>query len=95
MSNMIKDLRESIMIDVKDLMNENTKQFMREMTVSIRNDIKVTKRESMNTKKEVQQIILTLNSQPELITQDTTQPSARVEELNYLIEEINVEKPPI
>ena len=83
------------MIDVKDLMNENTKQFMREMTVSIRNDIKVTKRESMNTKKEVQQIILTLNSQPELITQDTTQPSARVEELNYLIEEINVEKPPI
>ena len=76
-------------------MNENTKQFMREMTVSIRNDIKVTKRESMNTKKEVQQIILTLNSQPELITQDTTQPSARVEELNYLIEEINVEKPPI
>ena len=92
---MIKDLRESIMIDVKDLMNENIKQFMREMTVSIRNDIKVTKRESMNTKKEVQQIILTLNSQPELITQDTTQPSARVEELNYLIEEINVEKPPI
>ena len=83
------------MIDVKDLMNENIKQFMREMTVSIRNDIKVTKRESMNTKKEVQQIILTLNSQPELITQDTTQPSARVEELNYLIEEINVEKPPI
>lgn len=76
-------------------MNENIKQFMREMTVSIRNDIKVTKRESMNTKKEVQQIILTLNSQPELITQDTTQPSARVEELNYLIEEINVEKPPI
>ena len=67
---------------------------MREMTVSIRNDIKVTRRESMNTKKEVQQMILTLNSQPELITQDTTQPSTRVEELNYLIEEINVEKNP-
>ena len=47
---MIKDLRESIMVDVKDLMNKNMKELMREMTVSIRNDINATMKESTNTK---------------------------------------------
>ena len=42
MSDMMKDLRESIMIDVKYLMNENMKECMREMTASIGNDIITT-----------------------------------------------------
>lgn len=74
---MMEDLRESIMVDVKDLMNENTKE--REMVVSIINDIKATMKESMETTNNEQQISLTPNSQPELITQDTPQPSPRVE----------------
>ena len=71
---MMKDLRESIMADVKDLMNENRKECMREIAASIRNDIKATMKESMNIKKDEQQMTLTPNSQPELITQDIPQP---------------------
>ena len=52
MFNMMKDLREFIMIDVKYLMHENIKEFMREMAVIIRNDIKATMKESMNTTKD-------------------------------------------
>ena len=68
---MMKDLRESIMMDVKDILNKNMKEFMREMAVSISNDIKATMKESMKTTNNEHQISLTLNSQPELITQDT------------------------
>ena len=70
------------------------KELMREMTASIRNDIKATMKKSMNTKNNEQQISLTPNSQPELITQDTPQLSPRVEELNDLIEEMKFEKNP-
>ena len=37
---------------------------------------------------------LTPNSQPEPITQDTPQQTPRVEELNNLIDEMDIEKPP-
>jgi len=46
----------------------------------------------MNTKIEEDQTNLTPNSQPELITQDTPQPSPRVEELNSLIDEMDIKK---
>ena len=82
------------MVDVKDLMNENMKDFMREMAVSISNDIKATMKESMKTTNNEQQISLTPNSQPELITQDTPHPSPRVAELNDLIEEMDIGKSP-
>ena len=49
----------------------------------------------MNTKIEEDQTNLTPNSQPELITQDTPQPSSRVEELNNLIDRMDIEKIPI
>ena len=48
----------------------------------------------MNTKAEESQTNLTPNSQPELFTQDTSQPSPRVEELNNLIDEMDIEKNP-
>ena len=48
----------------------------------------------MNTKIEEDQTNLTPNSQPELITQDTPQPSSRVEELNNLIDRMDIEKNP-
>ena len=95
MSDMMKDFRELIMVDVKDLTNENMKDFMRKMAVSISNDIKATTKESMKTTNNKQQISLSPNSQLELITQDTPQPSPRVVELNDLIEEMDIEKTPI
>ena len=51
MSVMIQDLRESIMVDVKDMMDENMNEFMREIATSIRNDIKQTLKDTMITKK--------------------------------------------
>ena len=82
------------MVDVKDLMNEKMKNFMREMAVSISNDIKETMKESMKTTNNEQQISLTPTSQPELITKDIPQPSPRVAELNDLIEEMDIGKSP-
>ena len=90
MSRMMKDLRESIMVDVKDIVNENMKEFVLEITMNIRKDIKETLKDTMNTNKEKIKIDLTPNSQPELITQDTPQQTPRVEELNNLIEEMDI-----
>ena len=36
---MMKDFRTTIMVDVQELMNKNIKEFMKEIVVSIRNDI--------------------------------------------------------
>ena len=36
---MMKDLRTTIMMDIQELMNENMKVLMKEMAVSIRNNI--------------------------------------------------------
>ena len=36
---MMKDLRTTIMVDVQELMNENMKEFIKEMAVSIKNNI--------------------------------------------------------
>ena len=94
MSGMMKDLRDSIMVDVKDIMNEKMKEFMREITMSLRNDIKETLKDAMNTNKEKIKIDITPNLQPDLITQDTPQQTPRVEELNNLIEEVDIEKTP-
>ena len=47
----------------------------------------------MNTNKEKIKIDRTPNSQPELITQDTSQQTPRVEELNNLIEQMDIGKP--
>ena len=41
MFDMMKDLRESIMVDVKDLLNENMEEFVREMAVSISNNKRI------------------------------------------------------
>ena len=62
--------------------------------MSIRRNINESRKELMNTKAEESQTNLTPNSQPELFTQDTPQPSPRVEELNNLIDEMNIEKNP-
>ena len=48
----------------------------------------------MNTNKEKIKIDITPNLQPDLITQDTPQQTPRVEELNNLIEEVDIEKTP-
>ena len=39
------------MVDVKDMMNENMIEFMREIRMSVRNDIKETWKDAMITKK--------------------------------------------
>ena len=67
----MKDLRVSIMVDVKDMLNKNMKEFMRESITSLRNDIKETLKDAMNTNKKKIKIDLTPNLQPDLITQDT------------------------
>lgn len=84
----MKDLRQSIMIDVKDLMNKNMIEFMKEMKVSLRSNVV----ESINTQHIINtQINLTPMSQPELITKDSLHPIPQVEALNNLIEEMDIE----
>ena len=78
------------MVDVKDMMDENMKAFMREIATSVRNDIKETLKDAMITKGEESKVDLTPNSQP--ITQDTPQQTPRDEQLNNLIEEMKIEK---
>ena len=65
---------------------------MQDFAVSIKSNIKESINESMNAKAEANQTTLTSNSQPELITQNTSQPSPRVVEFNNLIDEIDIEK---
>ena len=60
---------------------------MCEMTVSLRNDITVTMKDTINIIKGEQQINLTPKSQPEL-----TQYPPRVEELKNLIDEMDIVK---
>ena len=62
MKDMMKDLRDFIMVDVKDLLNENMKEFMRKMTASLRNNIIATMKDIINTTKGEQQVNLTPNS---------------------------------
>ena len=82
------------MVDVKDMMNKSMKEFMREITMSVRNDIKETLKDAITTKKEERKIALTPNSQPEPITQDISQQTPRNEELNNLADEMDIEKTP-
>ena len=79
---MMNDLRQFTMMDVKEPINETMKEFMKEMTVSIRSNIV----ESMNTQKMIhRQTNLALKSQPEPITQDSPHPTPQIEDLNNLI----------
>ena len=65
---MMKDLRTSIIDDVTELINKSMKQFMQEMTVSIKSNIV----ESMNTQTMINsQTNLTPLSQPERLTQSS------------------------
>ena len=50
------------MVDVKDMMEENMKEFMREIATSVRNDINETLKDAMITKREESKIDLTPNS---------------------------------
>ena len=65
---------------------------MQEYAVSIRSNITESIKVTMNTNAEEHQTKLTPNSQLELITQDISQPSPRVEELNNLIDKMDIEK---
>ena len=51
MKDRMKDLTDSIVVDVNDLLNENMKEFMRQMTVSLRNDMTEIMKDSINAKK--------------------------------------------
>ena len=71
-SDMMKDLRTFIMVDVQVLMNENMKEFMKELTVSIKNNIVDT----MKTQTTINNLAnLTPMSPLEPITQDSPQPT--------------------
>ena len=67
---MMKGVRISIMVEVEELMNENMKEFMKKMVVSIKNNIVDT----MKTQTMINKITnLTPISPPEPITQDSPQ----------------------
>ena len=69
---MMKDLRQSIIVDFKEIMNENIKEFMKEMRVSMKINIV----ESMNTQTMINnQTRITPMSQPEPITHDSPHPT--------------------
>ena len=88
---MMNDLRQFTMMNVKEPINETMKEFMKEMTVSIRSNIV----ESMNTQPMINnQTNLSPMSQLEPITQDSPHLTPPVEDLNDLIEEMEIEKTP-
>ena len=87
----MKDLKESIMVDGKEWMNENMKEFMKEITVNVKSNII----ESMNIwLGNKNQNNITPNPQPKPTTQETPQPKITVEELKYLIDEMDITKSP-
>ena len=77
-------------MDVQELMNENMKLLMKEMAVSIRNNI-VDTMKTQRTIKETTNV--TPISPTELITQSSHR-TPQVEELNNLIYNMDIEKSP-
>ena len=86
---MMKDLRKTIMVDVKAIMNENMKHLMKEMVVSIRHNII----DAMNTQKPNSTTILTPTNSPKIITQSPN-PTIQQDELNNISEDMDIEKSP-
>ena len=87
---MIKDLRTTIMMDVQEIMNENMKVLMKEMAVSIKQNIVDT----MNIKTTIKgKTNLTPISPTAPITQ-SPQPSTQVDDINNLTEDMNIERTP-
>ena len=84
---MMKDLRKTIMVDVKAIMNENMKHLMKEMVVSIRHNII----DAMNTHTPNSTTILTPTNSPEIITQSPN-PIIQKDELNNISEDIDIEQ---
>ena len=76
-SDMIKDLREFILVDTKELLNENMKEFMKVITHNI--EISIYASLPSLAVRNIQ-TTLTLNSQLEPITQDTPQTIPMVED---------------
>ena len=76
-SDMIKDLREFILVDTKELLNENMKEFMKVITHNI--EISIYASLPSLVVRNIQ-TTLTLNSQLEPITQDTPQTIPMVED---------------
>ena len=74
---MIKDLREFILVDTKELLNENMKEFMKVITHNI--EISIYASLPSLAVRNIQ-TTLTLNSQLEPITQDTPQTIPMVED---------------
>ena len=87
---MVNDLRQSIIVDVKELMNEDRKEFIKKTVFSIRSNIVDPMSEIILNK----QTNLTPMSQPEPINQDSPHSTPQVEDLNNLIEEIDIENSP-
>ena len=86
---MMKVLRTTITKDVKALMNDNMKQLMKEMVVSIRHNII----DAMKIQTSTSTANLTPTNSPEPITQSPN-PTTQEDEPNNITEEIDIEKTP-
>ena len=87
---MMKDLRTTIMMDVQEIMNKNMKVLMKEMSVSIRQNIVDTMKIQTTIKEKTN---LTPISPIEPITQ-SSQPTPQVDEINNLTDDMDIEKSP-
>ena len=86
---MTKDLRESIMVDIKGIMNDNMKELMKEITVTVKskNIVESMKKQAVNNN----QTNLTPTSQQE--QSPKTHHKQQLEKyLNNIIEEIDIER---
>lgn len=88
-SDMIKDLRESLLVDAKELLKENMKEFMKVITHNI--EILIYASLPSLVVRNIQ-TTLTPNSQLKPITQDTPQQKPMVEDSKNIIDEMDVEK---
>ena len=77
-SDMMKDIHESIMVDAKELLNENMKECLKQITYNVKNtiDVAIPPLVVRNI-----QTTLTPSSQLTPITQDTPQPTLRIEDV--------------
>ena len=86
----MKDLRTTLMMDIQEIMNENMKVPMKEMTVSIRKNIVDTMKIQTTIKEKTN---LTPTPPKEPITQ-SPQPTPQVDETNNLTEDMDIENSP-
>ena len=83
---MMKDLRTTIMMNVQEIMNENMKVLMKEMAVSIKQNIVDT----MNIQTTIKRQTNITPISPTAPTTQSPQPTTQADDINNLTEDMDI-----